>query len=131
MAAPYIHSLSSVKKYGGKPEDYMEIHELMDSSKSTFPDNRHRALTHNIWFCCTIIPKIFGHRKQNSEGKWYNPKDIAEQHCLEDFRMKFIPSPQDYLENMKMQAWMDNAISGSPSSVKERIINKEQFKIID
>jgi hypothetical protein len=42
MSKPYYHALSSAKKYGGEWQDYMEIHELMDSSKAAFPDNRHR-----------------------------------------------------------------------------------------
>ncbi len=27
------HSLLSAKKFGGKPEDYFEIHKFLDSSK--------------------------------------------------------------------------------------------------
>lgn len=53
MAKPYIHAISSAKRFGGKPEDYIEIHNLMDSSKGAIPDNRHRALTHNSWFFLT------------------------------------------------------------------------------
>jgi len=37
-------------------------------------------------------------------------RSIAEQHILEDFRNKFIPTLQDYLSNMKLLPWMDNAI---------------------
>jgi hypothetical protein len=32
---PEIHSKNSVKKYGGKPEDYLEIHQAMDSAHPT------------------------------------------------------------------------------------------------
>ena len=133
MAAPIIHAESSAKRYGGKAEDYIDIHELMDSSKSSFPDNRHRCMTHNIWFCVTIIPKIFGHSRVNSDGKKYICKDIAEQHCLEDFRMKFIPSVQDYLENLEMKSWMNNGMGTPPSAqklykpkVKEIEVEKEK-----
>jgi len=44
MAKPFIHAESSVKRWGGKPEDYIEIHNLMDSSKGAIADHRHRAL---------------------------------------------------------------------------------------
>ena len=44
---PIIHAESSARKFGGQPEDYLEIHNFMDSSKSVIADNRHRALTHN------------------------------------------------------------------------------------
>lgn len=45
MSKPFIHAISSAKKFGGKWTDYIEIHELIDSSKSVLSDNRHRALT--------------------------------------------------------------------------------------
>lgn len=125
MAAPFIHAQSSAKRYGGKPEDYLDIHELMDSSKSTFADNRHRALTHNIWFVTTILPKIFGHSRTNSDGRSYNVKDIGEQHVLEDFRMKFIPTVQDYLSEMEIKDWMNNGMS-LPDSAKKLYKNSER-----
>ena len=50
MANPLIHSKSSVKRWGGKVEDYIAIHELIDSPKATMNNNSSRALTHNTWF---------------------------------------------------------------------------------
>lgn len=108
--APFIHAQNSAKRWKGLPEDYLDIHELMDSTKACFPDNRHRTLTHNSWFTQHIIPKIFGHSRTNSDGRNYVPKEVAELHILEDYRMLFIPSAQDYLENMKYMGWMNNAI---------------------
>jgi primosomal replication protein N len=46
MAHPYHHALSSVKKYGGKVEDYLAIHEWFDESKMIVADFRYRALRH-------------------------------------------------------------------------------------
>lgn len=46
MSKPFIHAQSSAKKFGGIWEDYISIHEFLDSSKSVIADNRHRALTH-------------------------------------------------------------------------------------
>ena len=118
MSKPYIHACSSVKKYGGKVEDYLPIHELMDSSKAVVADNRHRAFTHNSWFISTIIPKIFGETFTNSEGKVISSRDIAEQHVLEDYGMRFIPSAQDFLEEMGLPAWMQNGMGLPPSARK-------------
>ena len=39
MANPEIHSKSSVKRWGGKIEDYIAIHELIDSPKATMNNN--------------------------------------------------------------------------------------------
>lgn len=110
MANPMIHSKSSVKRWGGKPEDYLAIHELIDSPKATMNNNSSRALTHNTWFAYTIIPKIFGYNITNSDGKSVDTVDIAMLHIAEDFRMKFVPTPQDYLKHMEVQAWFNNGV---------------------
>lgn len=116
MAKPYVHAQSSAIKFGGKPEDYLPIHEMMDSSKSAFPDTRHRALTHNSWFISTIIDRIFGSAIKNSDGKMVPVRDIAEQHVAEDFGDKFIPSAQDYLIFMEARPWMSNTGEYPPSA---------------
>lgn len=117
MSKPYIHAVSSAKKFGGEWQDYIEIHELMDSSKSVIADNRHRALTHNSWFISTIIPKIFGEvMKRQSDGQLVSSRDIAEQHVLEDYRHKFIPSGSDFISRIPFEPWMQNGQEGSPST---------------
>ena len=50
MAHPYHHALSSVKKWGGVPEDYIRIHDWFDESKMIIADFRHRALRHHPEF---------------------------------------------------------------------------------
>ena len=110
MANPMIHSISSVKRWGGKVEDYIGIHELLDSPKATMNNQSSRCLTHNTWFAFTIIPKIFGYNILNSDGKSINSVDIALLHIAEDFRMKFVPTPQDYLKHLQVQPWMCNGV---------------------
>lgn len=120
MAKPYFHSQSSAKKYGGIWEDYMEIHEFMDSSKAAFPDNRHRALTHNSWFIGTVLPRVFGETfRRKSDNKIVNTRDIGEQHVLEDYKFKFIPTAQDFLQEMEFMPWMQNAMGDGPTSHKK------------
>jgi hypothetical protein len=110
MANPLIHSKSSVKRWGGKVEDYLAIHELIDSPKATMNNNSSRLMTHNTWFAYTIIPKVFGYNITNSDGKSVDTTDIAMLHIAEDFRMKFIPTPQDYLKHLQVQEWMCNGV---------------------
>lgn len=158
MSKPFIHSRSSAKRFGGKPEDYDSIHNWMDSSKAFIPDNRHRCIFHSsagIFY----VEKIFGihfdgiqrikekynlpdsfeddmiqfinesreHGTciKNSEGKKVSVRDVAEQHILEDYGMRFIPTAQDYIENMEFQDWMNNGRSGCPSSYKRIEKNKK------
>lgn len=119
MSKPWIHAQSSASKYGGIPEDYLEIHELMDSSKKAIADNRHRALTHNSWFIGEILPRVFGevfYRK--SDGKPVSVRDIGEQHVIEDYAGKFIPSAQDFIAEMEYKDWMQNGKGTPPSYAK-------------
>ena len=51
MAHPLRHAENSARKFGGKAEDYLPIHNWFDESKAFFPDFRHRAFG--------IMPKAF------------------------------------------------------------------------
>jgi hypothetical protein len=42
MARPLVYAESSAKKFGGKPDDYLAIHNWFDESKAYFADFRHR-----------------------------------------------------------------------------------------
>lgn len=141
MAKPHIHAQSSARKYGGKPEDYEEIHAFMDSSKGAMPDNRHRALTHNSWFLSTILERIkFSNSGPgtsdnryptiiNSVGRTVSVRDIGEQHILEDYGGRFIPSAQDFLQEIEYKPWMQNG-NGVPSSFEKVEAKKHQRVII-
>lgn len=118
MAKPYVHAMSSARRHGGVMEDYLDIHDFMDSSKGAIADNRHRALTHNAWFISTVIERVFGPTRKNSEGKVYSTRLIAEEHVLEDFRGKYIPSAQDFLQEIEPKDWMDNGRGTPPSAAR-------------
>lgn len=113
-----------------KPEDYLPIHELMDSSKAAMPDNRHRAMTHNSWFITTILDKIFGSAIKNSDGKMIPTRDIGEQHVAEDFGEKFIPSAQDHLQFMEAKGWMSNTGEYPPSAELIRAASQDRNTVI-
>ena len=113
MSKPYIHAKNSARRFGGEPEDYFEIHDFMDSSKGAIADNRHRALTHNSWFLSNVLERVFGPTIINSAGREVSVRTIGEQHILEDFGMRFIPSAQDFLEGIPFKDWMNNGRGGS------------------
>jgi len=119
MANPLKHSQSSVRLWGGKIEDYLPLHNKMDSSKKYFSDNRHRALTHNMFFIFEVMIPIFGEYITNSDGKIVSVKDICEWHILEDFGKKYIPNVSDYLSEMEIKSWMANGIGEPPASQKK------------
>jgi len=100
---PYLHSKIHAKKFGGKPEDYADIDDFIDSSKAAVADVRHRAALHSA-FGCFIVEKVFGRTRINSDGKEYSPRDVAENHILQD--LGIIPTLEMYLNNMQIQGWM-------------------------
>ena len=100
---PWIHAKASAKKFGGTPEDYLDIHNFMDSSKAHIADVRHRALFHNT-YGCFIVEQIFGVVRTNSDNKEYSTRDIAEQHILED--LGTIPTVKDWLHKIPIESWM-------------------------
>ncbi len=120
MSKPFIHAKSSARRFKGLPSDYLPIHQFLDSSKSAIASSQHRFLTHNTWFIGTGGPLelAFGVTIVNSDGLEVSTREIAELHVLEDFGMRFIPTAQDYLQEIVLQDWMDNGKSGYPVSCK-------------
>lgn len=107
MANPYHHSVSSARKWGGKPEDYQAIHDWFDESKMMFADFRHRALRHHAEGCF-MAERIFGHAIQNSNGRMIPTRWVAEQHVKEDLGR--IPSIQDWFSQIRPQSWMGKTL---------------------
>ena len=106
MTHTYYHAESTARVFGGKPEDYLPIHEWFDATKEHFCDFRHRALRHHaegIFEC----ERIFGVTITNSNGREIPVRYIGEQHCLEDMRR--IPTLQDWLSLIQPQSWMSRA----------------------
>lgn len=97
----YKHSELSVKRRGGKIDDYYEVHSFLDSTKELCSDNRHRVL-HNLWGIRRVIIPIFGHTILNSDNKKINVKDLCEQdHVLPDYNNKFIPTIGDFIDQIE------------------------------
>lgn len=104
MAHSFHHAQSSAKRFGGKPEDYLPIHDWFDGTKEMEPTFRHRALrhhTHGIF----EAERVFGHTITNSDGKEVPVRVIGEQHVKEDFS-GFIPTVHDWLKGIPFEEWM-------------------------
>jgi hypothetical protein len=117
----YLHGKIHAKKYGGKSEDYADIDDFIDSSKAAVADVRHRAVLHSA-FGCFIVEQMFGRTRVNSDGKEYSPRDIAEDHIQQD--LGFIPTMEQYLNNMTIQPWMSGTEKKNTGS-KSKFIKLE------
>ena len=106
MAHPFHHALSSVKRWGGRPEDYQQIHDWFDESKAHLADVRHRALRHHSEGIF-LAEKVFGTTLTNSAGQLIPVRFVGEQHVKED--LGWIPTLQDWFKHVRVQPWMARA----------------------
>jgi hypothetical protein len=83
----YHHAMSSSRKWGGLPEDYLKIHQWFDGSKAIVCDFRHRALRHHAEGIDLAI-QLFGPVIKISTGRSIPTRWIGEQHIQEDFGHK-------------------------------------------
>jgi hypothetical protein len=96
MAHPVIHAKSSAKKFGGKFEDYLHIHNWFDETKSWIGHSYHRAFRHHsegIFEC----EKTFGQSFINSDGKTVYTRYVGEQHVREDCN-NYVPSAKEWID---------------------------------
>lgn len=104
MAHVWHHSLSSAKKFGGKPDDYVHLHQWMDETKAHQGDFRHRALRHHT-LGIFEGERFFGITITNSDGKEVPVRAILETHVMEDFS-GYIPTVHDWLKGIPFEPWM-------------------------
>jgi hypothetical protein len=135
MAHSYHHAVSSAKRYGGEPDDYLALHSFMDSSKSAWADQRHRAVLHHN-FGIYVAEQVFGLKEEvrllrkaiDRVPRWlqrmlgirppqetpvtltlYNGKQVPIRLVAEQHVIEdcgFIPSLEQYLGEMPRQKWM-------------------------
>lgn len=103
MAHCYFHALSSVRKWGGRPEDYLPLHQWFDQSKAILADPRHRALRHHTEGIF-MLEALFGATIVNADGRTVPVRLVGEQHVRED--LGSIPSFADWARLITPQAWM-------------------------
>jgi hypothetical protein len=90
------HSLLSRKKFGGQPEDYVPVHNFLDSSKLFYYHLKHRLLLHHLYGIELCI-ELMGDFLVNSEGKTVLVRDVAAEHCREDL-YGAVPTLNDWLK---------------------------------
>ena len=128
MSHPNIHARNSARKFGGEPEDYLDIHHWFDQSKELMADMRHRALRHHsagIFEC----ERVFGKSFINSAGDEVFTRYVGEQHVIED--LGFIPTLEDWFENMVLMDWMmarDKRVIKKGKELPKSIREMEELK---
>jgi Domain of unknown function (DUF6915) len=104
------HAQSAARKWGGVPENYIDIEEFIDSSKKILGDVRHRSVYHHtegVWLCQKIFGRVLMIPRQDGRYTHVPVRQIAERHIIED--IGWLPSPADYIKNMPIEAWMSGS----------------------
>lgn len=114
---PFRHARNSARKHGGVASDYQDIHDFIDATKIAIPDVRHRAILHNA-FGCFLVERVFGVTRTNSAGRTYSPRDVAEEHVIED--LGFIPTLERCLAELPASQWF-----GGPVAKSTRFVSME------
>jgi hypothetical protein len=104
MSHSIFHAQSSVRRFGGKVEDYLALHDWLDATKETFCDFRHRALRHHSQGV-SEAERVFGATIQNSDGTLVPTRYLAERHIQEDCG-GIVPSVADWLSRIRPESWM-------------------------
>lgn len=98
------HCRISVRRCGGKQDDYRAIHDFIDSTKIICADSRHRIF-HTMWAVNLLVIPRFGHTITNSDGVQVDVKDLCERdHLLVDYANKFIPTLNDFVSAMRIDS---------------------------
>lgn len=97
---PLQHAKGTVGRHGGAWQDYIEIHNLIDSSKATFATTAHRALLHNE-LGLTLAVRIFGETIVNSDGATLSVAQIVQEHLEEDVGV--VPTLDSWLAGLPEQ----------------------------
>jgi hypothetical protein len=107
----YYHAEASARKWGGDASEYQAIHDFIDSSKEYLGDVRHRALYHHtggIWLCQRLFGTTITVARGSDRPREVPVRLIAELHIEQD--LGWIPSPNDYWENMELKQWMGGPV---------------------
>ena len=96
---PSLHARWSVKRFGGTPNDYLPIHQFLESSRLHLPDARHRVLLHTTLGVQTV-EEVFG--LELSSG--VPTRLVTESHIHAD--LGFIPTVEEALDGLPLEPWM-------------------------
>ena len=101
MSHMIFHAQSSARKFGGKPEDYYDLHNWFDATKECFADFRHRALRHHSQGIYEA-ERQFGILLPNGAPT----RLVGELHVRQDCDGR-IPSVGDWLRRIAPETWMN------------------------
>lgn len=117
----YIKSKKSVKVFGGKPEDYLKLHEWMDETEKWVEGKEHLIFRHHAQGIFEGEKK-FGYTIKNSDGKNVPVRPILEIHINDE--LGFIPTFSELVECIPVSKWM-----GYRNNELNKILKKQKESV--
>lgn len=99
---PYDHARSSARRFGGRWQDYLPVHDWLDGSKAAFCHFLHRALRHHREGVVEAVA-LFGPTLRNADGVAVPTEAVAHQHLEEDCRR--LPDAAEWICAFAPPAW--------------------------
>jgi hypothetical protein len=94
MGHSYHHALSSVRRFGGQVEDYLELHSWFDRSKATSVSPLHRMVLHHTEGVRLAVRHFGVAPPRASDGVIMPIEALGNQHVEED--LGWVPSLADW-----------------------------------
>lgn len=107
MADCTHHAKSSALRFGGEPDDYVELHLWFDEPKCHVGNHAQRAVRHHTMGIGWAIERFGPWITRASDGKRVSTRQLGEQHLMED--LGWLPTLDHWLRHLEVQPWMVEA----------------------
>jgi hypothetical protein len=103
------HCLQSCERFGGLPDDYLPLHQFINSARTVLPDEVSRCILHNAWGIDIAVRCIGATFRRSSDHVRLSTREVAESHVLRD--LGTIPTMLETLHAVPLAKWMyENAL---------------------
>lgn len=117
------HAKHSVKQFGGKPEDYIKIHEWFDQFRFAVKEPYHNIFLHNT-AGIVICEQVFGDTIINSNGGAVFVRDIAESHIVS--AVGEMKTPQEWVDTILNENESSDALETMIEKAVDNAFDKEK-----
>src|SRR5579885_1584730 len=103
------HCLHSCERFGGRPDDYLPLHQFLNSARTVLPDKASRCVLHNAWGIDLVVRCLGTTFRRSSDHIQTSTRQVAEMHILRD--LGAIPTMLEAVRTVPLAKWMyENAV---------------------
>jgi hypothetical protein len=110
---PYQHARISAHKFGGSWVRFIKVHDLIDSTKATFPSVQHRFMLHSADFGAAVASVVCGETVPFAQIRTV---DVVRQHILDD--LGYAVPASDWIKRIPVPRWFKERDTRTPAGLK-------------